>query len=115
MSAIARGFAQVSEMELALRDNFDAMMTQTQAGEAISMEQRAMNRYQSSTVVRRCADLINDIMPLLGGRAIYSSSPIVQPWLDLHAARAHVANDPGNMSGDVVNVLMGEAPAFLFL
>jgi 3-hydroxy-9,10-secoandrosta-1,3,5(10)-triene-9,17-dione monooxygenase len=54
-------------------------------------------------------------MPLLGGRAIYLSSPLIQPWLDLNAARAHVANDPNNMAADVVGSLNGQAPGFTFL
>jgi 3-hydroxy-9,10-secoandrosta-1,3,5(10)-triene-9,17-dione monooxygenase len=54
-------------------------------------------------------------MPLLGGRAIYLSSPIVRYWLDLNAARAHVANDPNNFGPDLANDLMGEPPGFMFL
>jgi len=61
------------------------------------------------------ADLVDDIVKLLGGRAVYMSSPILQPWLDLHAARAHVANDPGNRSSDVLGTMQGEAPAFTFI
>ena len=57
----------------------------------------------------------DDMVKLLGGRAIYNSSPILQPWLDLHAGRAHVANDPANRTGDVVGALGGQAPGFTFL
>ena len=84
-------------------------------GEPIPMERRVLYAYNSSTVVRRLADLIGEIVPLLGGRAIYFSSPIIQPWLDLCAARAHVANDPGNRTTDLVASLTGEPPAFTFL
>ncbi|OAN66669.1 acyl-CoA dehydrogenase family protein [Sphingomonas sp. TDK1] len=115
LAAIARASAEVREMDLALGASFQAMMTQAREGRPIPMEDRAMNRFQSSTVVRRCAGLVDALLPLLGGRAIYMSSAIVQPWLDLNAARAHVANDPGNMAGDVVATMRGEAPSFLFL
>jgi 3-hydroxy-9,10-secoandrosta-1,3,5(10)-triene-9,17-dione monooxygenase len=115
ISAIARAYGQLDEMELALRHSFDRMMTTANSGEAMTMEARALNRYQSSTVVRRCAELVGDILPLLGGRAIYMSSPIVQPWLDICAARAHVANDPNNMATDVVGGLMGQPVTFPFL
>jgi 3-hydroxy-9,10-secoandrosta-1,3,5(10)-triene-9,17-dione monooxygenase len=43
------------------------------------------------------------------------SSPIIQPWLDLNAGRAHVANDPNNRTGDVIGTLLGNPPAFNFL
>ena len=84
-------------------------------GEEIPMEKRALFAYQSSSVVRRLARLVDDMMQLLGGRAIYTSSEIIQPWLDLNAARAHVANDPNNRTGDVVGTMLGQPPAFTFL
>lgn len=115
MSAIARAYAQLGEMEATLATSFDQMMAKAERGEPLDMTERALNRYQSSTVARRCADLVDDLLPLLGGRAIYMSSPIVQPWLDINAARAHVANDPNNMAPDLVNGLIGEPPSFLFL
>lgn len=114
-AAIARASAQVGEMELTLRATFDDLMGYAGRGAAIPLEKRAAYRYQSSTVVRRCAELIGDILPLLGGRAIYMSSPIVQPWLDLNAARAHVANDPNNWTADMIGGLMGQPPAMMFL
>jgi 3-hydroxy-9,10-secoandrosta-1,3,5(10)-triene-9,17-dione monooxygenase len=79
------------------------------------MEKRSLYRFQSASVVRRCAALVDDMMPLLGGRAIYLSSPIVRYWLDLNAARAHVANDPNNFGPDLAQGLMGEPPTFMFL
>jgi 3-hydroxy-9,10-secoandrosta-1,3,5(10)-triene-9,17-dione monooxygenase len=115
MTAIARAYAQGLEMEATLAASFNAMMTKAEKNEPVEMSDRVLNRYQSSTVVRRCAELVDDMLPLLGGRAIYMSSPIVQPWLDINAARAHVANDPNNMAADLVGGLMGEPPAFLFL
>ncbi|MDT0575347.1 flavin-dependent monooxygenase [Croceicoccus sp. F390] len=113
--ALARAHAEILEMELTHKTSFEQLMAHAEAGEAIPMELRALYAYQSSSVVRRLADLVDDLMPLLGGRAIYMSSPIVQPWLDLHAARAHVANDPGNRASDVLGTMAGEAPAFKFL
>ena len=78
------------------------------------MEKRSLYAYNSSTVVRRLADLVDDMVQLLGGRAIYMTSDIIQPWLDINAGRAHVANDPGNRYGDVVGSMFGEAPTFTF-
>lgn len=114
-AAMARAQAEIAEMELAQHATFDALLAQAARGEAPSMQERALYAYQSSRVVRRLADLVDDMLPLLGGRAIYRSSPIIQPWLDLNAARAHVANDPANRSGDVVGTALGQAPAFTFL
>jgi 3-hydroxy-9,10-secoandrosta-1,3,5(10)-triene-9,17-dione monooxygenase len=114
-AAIAKAHAQILEMESTLRLTFDELMGYAEQGEPIPMEKRALFAYNSSTVVRRLADLADDMIQLLGGRAIYNNSPIIQPWLDLHAGRAHVANDPANRAGDVIGTMLGEAPAFNFL
>ncbi len=114
-AAIARAYSDIGEMELTHQATFDDLMGYAERGEPIPMEKRVLYTYQSSSVVRRLADLVDDMMPLLGGRAIYYSSPMVQPWLDLNAARAHVANDPNNRASDVVGSLIGQPPAFAFL
>ena len=114
-AAIAAAHSQMLEMDLTLKATFDDLMEIAESGQPIPMEKRALYAYQSSTVVRRLARLIDDMMQLLGGRAIYMSSEIIQPWLDLNAARAHVANDPANRTGDVVGTMLGQPPAFNFL
>lgn len=115
IGALARAHAEIDEMAAVLRRNINELVDYAEKGEPIPMDRRVLFRYHSSTVARRCAALVDDLMPKLGGRAIYTSSPIVQPWLDLHAARAHVANDPNNMATDVVGSLNGEGPTFTFL
>ncbi|MGL3821793.1 acyl-CoA dehydrogenase family protein [Sphingopyxis sp. R3-92] len=114
-SALARAIAEVDEMELRQQASFDTMMDYAERGVAIPIERRTLFAYQSSTVVRRMADLVDNIVKLLGGRAIYMSSPILQPWLDLKAARAHVANDPGIRAADVLGTMAGEQPAFNYI
>jgi len=114
-SAIAKAHAQIIEMENTLRLTFEDLMGYAERGEPIPMEKRSLYAYNSSAVVRRLGDMVDDIVQLLGGRAIYMTSPIIQPWLDLKAGRAHVANDPANRSLDVVGSLVGEGPTFNFL
>jgi 3-hydroxy-9,10-secoandrosta-1,3,5(10)-triene-9,17-dione monooxygenase len=114
-AAIAAAHSQIIEMEQNLRLTFDDLMAIAESGQPIPMEKRALYAYQSSMVVRRLARLVDDMVQLLGGRAIYMSSEIIQPWLDLNAARAHVANDPANRTPDVVGTMMGEEPVFTFL
>ena len=114
-AAIAAAHAQILEMELTLGTSFDELMGYATRGEAIPMEKRALFGYNSSSVVRRLARLVDDMVQLLGGRAVYMTSDIIQPWLDLNAARAHVANDPNNRTADVIGTMLGEAPGFNFL
>ncbi len=114
-AAIAAAYSQMIEMETTHRTSFEDLMELAEAGTPIPMEKRALYTYQSATVVRRMADLVDDMVQLLGGRAIYMSSEIIQPWLDIKAARAHVANDPNNRTFDVLGTMLGEDPQFTFL
>lgn len=114
-AAIAAAQAQMLEMELTLERSFDDIMDILDRGDRMTIDQRALYVYQSATVARRLAELIDAIVERLGGRAIYLSSEIVQPWLDLKAARAHVANDPMNRTSDLVGALSGQPPAFAYL
>lgn len=114
-AAMAKAHAQIIEMETMQRVTFEDLMGYATRGEPIPMEKRALYAYNSSSVVRRLVDLIDDVVQQFGGRAIYMTSDIIQPWLDLNAGRAHVANDPNNRFGDVVGSMFGEAPTFTFL
>lgn len=114
-AAISAAHAQSLEMELTLEKTFEELLEIAERGEPIPMEKRALFAYQSSTVVRRLAKLVDDMVELLGGRAIYTSSEIIQPWLDIKAARAHVANDPNNRTKDVVGTMLGQPPVFTFM
>ena len=114
-AAISAAHAQSLEMELTLEKTFEDLLEMAERGEEISLEKRALFAYQSSTVVRRLAALVDDMVELLGGRAIYMTSDIIQPWLDIKAARAHVANDPNNRTKDVVGTMLGQPPVFTFM
>ncbi|MFZ8885474.1 MAG: flavin-dependent monooxygenase [Steroidobacteraceae bacterium] len=115
IQAAARTQSAIDEMKAVLYRNFDEMMDTMRSGGELTLEQRIRYRYQSSQVGRRCADLIDDLMPLLGGRAIYTDSPIIRYWLDTNAARAHVANDPNLIGASLGGMYMGEQPQDTFV
>jgi 3-hydroxy-9,10-secoandrosta-1,3,5(10)-triene-9,17-dione monooxygenase len=107
LNASARTQSAILEMKTVLHRNFDEMMRHIRAGTEIPMTDRIRYRYESSQVSRRCADLCDELMPLLGGRAIYMDSPVVRFWLDLNAARAHVANDPALVGTSLGTIYLG--------
>jgi 3-hydroxy-9,10-secoandrosta-1,3,5(10)-triene-9,17-dione monooxygenase len=115
LNAAARTQSAVLEMKSVLRRNFDEMMTKLRAGEDIPLQDRLRYRFESSQVVRRCAALCDELMPLLGGRAIYMDSPLVRYWLDINAARAHVANDPAVVGGSLGMMYLGEQVQEFFI
>ncbi len=108
MNAAARTQSAIIEMKATLNKSFDDMMTRITAGGEIPIPDRIRYRFESSQVVRRCAVLCDELMPLLGGRAIYMDSPVVRYWLDINAARAHVANDPAIIGTSLGALYVGE-------
>lgn len=94
MNAIAKTQSAIDEMKVTLHRNFNEMMMRVSEHKEITLQERVHWRYQSAQIGRRCAALVDDLLPLLGGRAIYNDSPIIRYWLDINASRAHIANDP---------------------
>jgi len=45
-------------------------------------------------MVSRCVEAIDQLMLYSGGKAIYLGNQIQRAFLDIHCARAHVANNP---------------------
>ncbi len=108
LNAAARTQSAIFEMKTVLMKSFDEMMGTLRAGKEIPVPDRIRYRFESSQVVRRCAALCDELMPLLGGRAIYMDSPLVRYWLDMNAARAHVANDPAIIGTSLGALYVGE-------
>ena len=108
LNAAARTQSAVYEMKTVLEHTFEVMTQRIRAGEEIPLQDRVRYRFESSQVVRRCADLCDELMPLLGGRAIYMDSPLVRYWLDINAARAHIANDPALIGTSLGSMYLGE-------
>jgi 3-hydroxy-9,10-secoandrosta-1,3,5(10)-triene-9,17-dione monooxygenase len=108
LNAAARTQSAILEMKSVLHRNFGEIMAAVRAGREIPLLDRVRYRYESSLIGRRCAELCDELMPLLGGRAIYLDSPVVRYWLDINAARAHVANDPRLIGASLGAMYVGE-------
>jgi len=108
LNAAARTQSAILEMKTVLMKSFDEMLSRVRAGEELTLPDRIRYRFESSQVVRRCADLCDELLPLLGGRAIYMDSPVLRYWLDINAARAHVANDPAIIGTSLGALYVGE-------
>ena len=91
---IASASNAIDEMEALLYRNFDRMMAAVEAGESIAIEDRALYRYQASLVIEKSMAIIDSLFSSAGGSSVFSDSEIQQRFLDIHTARAHVANNP---------------------
>lgn len=59
-----------------------------------SIERRAALGYSTTVMVSRCVTAVDKLMEFSGGKALYRGHPVQQAFLDIHCARAHVANNP---------------------
>ncbi len=105
----------LDEMEAVLYRNFDEMMDLARAGEAISLEKRARYRYQASLVIEKCMAVIDSLFSSAGGGSVFAGSDIQQRFLDIHTARAHVANNPTAFSRNLGGLLLGADNQDLFI
>lgn len=58
------------------------------------IERRAELGLSTTSMVSRCVAAIDQLMQFSGGKAIYRGNVIQRAFLDIHCARAHVANNP---------------------
>ena len=94
LERVAKATCDIDEMEALLYRNFDRMMSAAEAGEPISIEDRALYRYQASLVIEKSMAVIDSLFSSAGGSSVFNGSEIQQRFLDIHTARAHVANNP---------------------
>jgi 3-hydroxy-9,10-secoandrosta-1,3,5(10)-triene-9,17-dione monooxygenase len=90
----ARAEAALDEVRLVLHRNFAELMSLAHAERPMPLERRLRFRYDSSRAVERCVEVVDELFTASGGRAIFLDSPIQRYFQDIHAARAHYANNP---------------------
>ena len=94
LERIAQAACTIDEMEALLLRNFDVMQRQLETGESISLLDRAKYRLQAGQVIERCMGVVDSLFSSAGGRSVFLGSDIQQRFMDIHTARAHVANNP---------------------
>ncbi len=104
---VAAAVNALDEMETILFRNFDRMLGQVEAGESVPVEERIQYRYQASLVIERCMGVIDSLFSSAGGSSVFTDSRIQQRFLDIHTARAHVANNPTPFARNLGAVLLG--------
>jgi 3-hydroxy-9,10-secoandrosta-1,3,5(10)-triene-9,17-dione monooxygenase len=111
----ARVQSEIIEMQGTMHRGFDEMMAFLERDGEIPMRERLRYRYEAATVARRCAELADGLMMLVGSKnAIANASPVVNAWRDIVAARAHFANNPDPLAISVGGFYMGHPSAEMF-
>ena len=73
--------------------NLREMLEQARAGQTLTYAQRARYRWDTSHAVTIGVRAVDRLFTASGGRAIFRSNPLQRAWRDIHAIRAHTAND----------------------
>lgn len=104
---IASAHNAIAEMTTVMLANFDAMMEALDSGGRIALQSRILYRYQASLVIDRCIAVVDDLFSSAGGSSVFAGSDIQQRFLDIHTARAHVANNPTPFARNLGAVSLG--------
>lgn len=107
LSRIARAANTIDEVEAILYRNFDEMMDYAERGEEIPIINRSKYRYQASLVIDKCLSVIDSLFAVAGGSSVLNNHEMQTMFLDIHTARAHVANNPTGFERSYGSVLLG--------
>ncbi|CAA0105635.1 Flavin-dependent monooxygenase, oxygenase subunit HsaA [BD1-7 clade bacterium] len=97
----------IDEMECIMMRNFDSMMHAINNGKDIGIQNRAKYRYQASLVIDKSMEVIDSLFSMAGGSSVFLGADIQQRFLDIHTARAHVANNPTNFARNLGSLHLG--------
>ena len=91
--AVAEVGLILNDLELRLTSDLEELDRRAIIGDW-PVERRAQLGHHTTSMVNRCITAIDLLMLFSGGKAIYSGNAIQRAFLDIHCARAHVANNP---------------------
>jgi 3-hydroxy-9,10-secoandrosta-1,3,5(10)-triene-9,17-dione monooxygenase len=90
---LAETTAEVETWRDRVLGNLRSMMAQAEAGQALSHAQRARYRWDTAHAATASVKAVDRLFTASGGRAIFRANPLQRAWRDVHAIRAHAAND----------------------
>lgn len=83
----------LDELELVLERDLRELSARAQANDW-PLQRRAELGLATTSMVSRCVTEIDKLMLFSGGKAIFRGNVVQRAFLDIHCARAHVANNP---------------------
>ncbi|MEJ2410794.1 MAG: hypothetical protein P8Y48_16185 [Novosphingobium sp.] len=91
--AVADVMLTLRDLELRLAADLAELEERAASGDW-PIERRAQLGHNTTAMVSRCVEAIDKLMLFSGGKAIYTGNVVQRAFLDIHCARAHVANNP---------------------
>jgi len=91
--AVAEVERIIDDKTLVIERDCEELLRRAIAGDW-PVDRRAALGASTTAVVSQCAQGIDTLMQFSGTKALFRGNPIQQAFLDIHCARAHVANNP---------------------
>jgi 3-hydroxy-9,10-secoandrosta-1,3,5(10)-triene-9,17-dione monooxygenase len=99
--------ATIDEAKTILHRNFDIMMEHANNDRPIPLDLRIRYRNDSCRAVLKCVEVVDKMLTQCGGRAIFLDNPMQRFFQDIHACRAHYANNPDKPLENLGRVMLG--------
>ena len=115
LERLAQADCSIDELEALLYRNFDHMQARLERNESIPLSERARYRLQAGQVIERCMGAVDSLFSSAGGRSVFLDSEIQQRFMDIHTARAHVANNPTPFLRNHGGLLLGLENSDVFI
>ena len=105
--AVADVAMTLDELDLRLDRDLGELMTRAEHNDW-PLERRAELGASTTSMVSRCVAAVDKLMLFSGGKAIYRGHVVQNAFLDIHTARAHVANNPYPYMRNLGAIAFGE-------
>ena len=104
---VSEAMMAVDALKLVLMRNFERIVECAKTGQAMAVEERLLQRAQSSQVPKQCAEHANELLRACAAAGTYRSNPIERIFRDLHTARCHIANNTDAYARSHGGVMLG--------
>jgi len=113
--AATQAQATIDACKLVMARNFAEMEACVARGELIPLSDRVRYRYDTSNAVLQCTAAVDALHAASGGAAIFKNNRINRFFQDIHACRAHYANNPDGPGLNLGAVMFGARNTDYFL
>lgn len=91
--AVTEAIVTIDQLRLVLLRNYARIVDCAKTGAQMPVEERLLQRAQSSLVPKVCAERIDELLRASAASGLYRSNPIERVSRDVRQARGHIANN----------------------
>lgn len=91
--AVTEAMMATDQLRLVLLRNYARIVHCAKTGDAMSVEERLLQRAQAASVPKLCFDRANDLMRACAASGTFKTNPIERVLRDIATGRGHIANN----------------------